>query len=135
MRETLLEHGDFHREVSCKAFMADLFCEPSAAQQVAKSGLVGRRISLWWDGDAVFFSAKVIAFDTAANVHNVRYDNDDTSELYPEVLSKQPWKIWNGNEEDFKAYNLLKVEVNIIMYSSSNALNIKNRCFQTIYYF
>jgi hypothetical protein len=114
--------------------MADLFCEPSAAQQVAKSGLVGKRISLWWDGDAVFFPAKVIAFDAAANVHSVRYDNDDTSELYPEILSRQPWKIWSGNEEDFKAYNLLKVEVNIILYSSSNALNIKTGCIQTRHY-
>lgn len=92
-------------------FMADLFSEPSAEQRAAKSGLIGKRISLWWDGDAVFFPAKVIDFDEKAGIHNVRYDNDDTHELYPETLSKQPWKIWSGGEEDFKTYNKIKVEV------------------------
>ena len=91
--------------------MADLFCEPTAEQLTSTVGLTGKRISLWWDGDAVFFSAKVVDYEAAGNVHNVRYDNDDTYELYPETLSKQPWKIWTGSEEEFRAYNKLKVEV------------------------
>ena len=108
-----LEQFDYLGPVkeSWLAFMADLFSEPSAEQRAARSGLIGKRISLWWDGDAVFFPAKVIDFDETANIHNVRYDNDDTHELYPETLSKQPWKIWNGGEEDFKTYNKRKVEV------------------------
>lgn len=102
--------------------MADLFCEPTAEQRAAKSGLIGKRISLWWDGDAVFFPAKVIDYDAAAGIHNVRYENDETLELYPEVLNKQPWKIWTGGEEQFKAYNKLKVEVRRTLTSATVAV-------------
>ena len=91
--------------------MTYLFCEPTAEQRAAKSGLIGKRISLWWDGDAVFFPARVVDYDAAAGIHNVRYENDETLELYPEVLNKQPWKIWTGGEEQFRAYNKRKVEV------------------------
>ena len=101
--------------------MADLFCEPSAEQLVATAGLVGKRISLWWDGDAIFFSAKVVDFDAAGNTHNVRYDNDDTYELYPETLNKQPWKIWTGSEDEFRAYNKLRVEVRMTIASHSDS--------------
>lgn len=93
--------------------MADLFCEPSAELLVSTTEIIGKRISLWWDGDAIFFSAKVVDYDATASVHNVRYDNDDTYEIYPETLSKQPWKIWGGNEDEFRAYNKLIVEVTL----------------------
>jgi hypothetical protein len=102
--------------------MSDLFCEPSAEEKSAVGDLTGKRISIFWDGDSVFFSAKIVNFDKAANVHNVKYDNDDTGDLYPETLDKQPWKIWTGTEQEFSAYNLMKVEVENcgIFYSSIN---------------
>lgn len=115
--------------------MTDLFCEPTAEQRAAKSGLIGKRISLWWDGDAVFFPAKVIDYDAAAGIHNVRYENDETLELYPEVLTKQPWKIWTGGEEQFKAYNKLKVEVQRMVISETQTKTPPSMDVATILHF
>ena len=50
-------------------------------------------------------------------MHLVKYDNDEEGPLSPELLSKQPWKIWNGSDEEFDAYNEAQQQVG--MHSSN----------------
>jgi hypothetical protein len=90
--------------------MSDMFCEPGGEQQFYTTELIGKRIAIFWDGDDTYFSAMVISFNLTENKHYVRYDNDDTSDLYPEALDDQPWKIWGGNEDEFLKYNEKKME-------------------------
>lgn len=90
--------------------MADLFCEPGGEQQFSTTELIGKRIAIFWDGENTYFSATVISFNLTESKHYVRYDNDDTSDLYPEILNDQPWKIWGGSEDEFLSYNEKKME-------------------------
>jgi hypothetical protein len=90
--------------------MADLFSEPGGEQQFYTTELIGKRIAIFWDGDDTYFSAMVVSYNLTENQHYVKYDNDDTSDLYPEALDNQPWKIWGGNEDEFLKYNEKKME-------------------------
>ena len=83
----------------------DQFRDPTADELVATNELIGHRINIWWDGDFVFYPCKITGYQEEDNMHLVKYDNDDTGPMYPELLSKQPWKIWNGTDEEFDAYN------------------------------
>ena len=46
-------------------------------------------------------------------MHVVKYDNDEKGALSPELLSKQPWKIWNGSDEEFDAFNDAQQQVSM----------------------
>jgi hypothetical protein len=84
--------------------MADRFVDPSPAEKVATMGIVGRIVSIWWDGDNVFYPGKVVGYQKNDGKHQVMYDNDDKGAVSKEKLSKQPWKIWDGEEEEYAAY-------------------------------
>lgn len=86
--------------------MSSHFRDPTPDELAASAGdLVGRRISLWWDGDEVFYPCKVVSFDESTGVINVKYDNDDAGPICEEKLENQAWKIWTGTDEDFEVYN------------------------------
>ena len=85
--------------------MTDLFRDPSPDELQSYSALVGTRISIWWDGDNVFYPCKVVEFDDVAKQHVVKYDNDENGSLSSEILGNQPWKVWEGTDEEFDAYN------------------------------
>ena len=95
----------------------DKFREPTAEEAVATTALVGHRINIWWDGDNAFYPCKIVAFNEEDKMHLVKYDNDEEGPLSPELLSKQPWKIWNGSDEEFDAYNEAQQQVG--MHSSN----------------
>jgi hypothetical protein len=92
--------------------MSASFRDPTP-EEAASSGeiLVGRRISLWWDGDEVFYPCKVISFDSNSDIINVKYDNDDSGPICEERLGNQSWKIWTGTDEEFEVYNQEKIQV------------------------
>jgi hypothetical protein len=92
--------------------MSASFRDPTA-EEVASSGesLVGRRISLWWDGDQVFYPCRVVSFDSNSGIINVKYDNDDGGPICEERLENQAWKIWSGTDEEFEVYNQEKIQV------------------------
>ena len=89
----------------------DRFIDPTPEEQEATHGLIGRRINIWWDGDQVFYPGKIVGYQDADNMHQLKYDNDDEGPVCTEQLSKQPWKIWNGNDEEFDAYNQAQLQV------------------------
>ena len=92
--------------------MASKFVEPSHQERSsAPRSLVGRRISIWWDGDNVFYPAKVVDYQESDGAHVVKYDNDDGGALTAEILSTQQWQIWDGSDEEFDAYNQVHQQV------------------------
>ena len=91
----------------------DKFRDPSPEEAAATTALVGHRINIWWDGDNVFYPCKIVAFNEEDNKHSVRYDNDEEGAISPELLTAQPWKIWDGSAEEFDAYNEAQQQVSM----------------------
>jgi len=91
--------------------MASKFVEPSPEEKSATRALIGRRVNIWWDGDQVFYPAKVVDFQDTDGAHLVKYDNDDEGAVCPEILNTQPWQIWDGSDEEFEAYNQVELQV------------------------
>ena len=91
----------------------DKFRDPTAEESAATTALVGHRIQIFWDGDSKFYPCKIVAYNEEDNMHVVKYDNDEKGALSPELLSKQPWKIWNGSDEEFDAFNDAQQQVSM----------------------
>ena len=81
------------------------FFPPRAEENNATRALVGRRISIYWDGDRVFFPAKVLDYRDSDGKHVVKYDNDADGDVYDELLRGQKWRIWRGTDAEFDAFN------------------------------
>jgi hypothetical protein len=63
--------------------------------------LISKRISVYWDGDNVYYPCLVKKYISSSDKHMVVYENDFSGKEYPENLRKQYWKIWTGSEEEY----------------------------------
>jgi hypothetical protein len=70
---------------------------PSTAedQQLLKfpGEFVGCNISIFWDGDNVFYPCTVVRYDTETDKFAVRYVNDETNEESIEDLQTSKWQV------------------------------------------
>ncbi|KAL4452081.1 hypothetical protein ABPG75_007743 [Micractinium tetrahymenae] len=64
----------------------------------AESGgaMVGRRIGIWWDGDALFYYGTVIGYDSLTQLHTVQYDDGQEEEL---ALAYEHWVFADGRQQ------------------------------------
>lgn len=76
--------------------------------------LVGRHISIFWDGDQVYFPCTVVKFDDQRDKIHVLYENDPTGRKYVESLRRTVWKLWKGTEEEYKQLTKPQVSVNCL---------------------
>ena len=81
----------------------DCYRDPNEVESTFTTQLVNRRISIYWDGDDVYYSATVVGYTVRTNTHLIEYDNDDGT-IREEVLNTQSWKIWTGTTAQFQAY-------------------------------
>jgi serine/threonine protein kinase len=101
--------------LSCRGFVEvddldadqaqDCFRAPS--QEVLDApgqSLVGKRVSVFWSDDLLYYSGRVLSFDQQSGMHLVAYDRD--GEEHEENLGSQPrqgndvpWKIWDESLE------------------------------------
>lgn len=63
--------------------------------------LVGERITIYWDGDDVFYPARILDFIEDTNMYKVVYENDESEMIYEENLTTSTWKIWRGSDEEY----------------------------------
>jgi hypothetical protein len=78
-----------------------------SAEQAGKAygpEVVGRRLSVWWPEDEVFYSGRVEGFSAADGKHKVLYDDGEPEEL---VLSTQKFR-WEEDEGPAEARAPLK---------------------------
>lgn len=73
---------------------------------MANKSLVGHHISIFWDGDSVFYPCTVKSYDENSGKHMVLYLNDESGELYDEDLRNSKWRLWEGTEEDFARFGV-----------------------------
>lgn len=71
----------------------DSFCEPTEEESQWVEELVGRRISVFWDGDQVFYPALVTRYDEAKEKFLILYEGDEGGREYVEDLRNVVWKI------------------------------------------
>lgn len=81
--------------------MADRFDVPTAEDKASKEGLIGKRITIYWDGDQAFYPCKVVSYDEDRDKYQVLYENDPTGVTYEENLRQSVWKIWNKSDEEY----------------------------------
>lgn len=85
------------------------FESPSATERSYGAELVGSLIVVFWDGDNVYYPAKVVSYENEQDKFNVLYENDDSGGLYSEDLRQSVWKIWRGSHEQMQQYFQNKV--------------------------
>lgn len=112
--------------------MADRFEIPTAEDLAAREGLVGKRITIYWDGDEAFYACKVVSYDAGREKYKVLYENDPTGMTYEENLATSVWKIWNKSEEEYIAMMQEQVccNLNEIMHAWWKRYDI-----ELVYYF
>lgn len=71
----------------------DTFTPPTDEERQWSVNLVGWRISIYWDGDDVFYPALVTKYDNESDKFLVLYENDDTGIQYVEDLRHLTWKL------------------------------------------
>lgn len=89
--------------------MSVLYRLPTAEEKAQKHELVGKRISIFWDGDNVYYPGLVTAYDANGDNFSVVYDEGNPGEVYTEDLRNGTWKIWSGTDEEYAATVELKV--------------------------
>jgi hypothetical protein len=80
-------------------YLEDKFIIPESNQY--GENLIGKRISIFWPGDNVYYQALVIKYDEPKDKHIVLYENDFSGKQYNENLRKSHWKIWSGTDEEY----------------------------------
>ncbi len=78
--------------------------DPTYQERMSRHGLVGSQVTIFWDGDCVYFPAKVVAFDESTRCYRVVYLSDlglNPRPEYDEDLANVNktnllWKIWCG---------------------------------------
>ncbi|KAL4437509.1 hypothetical protein ABPG77_003490 [Micractinium sp. CCAP 211/92] len=58
--------------------------------------MLGRRIGIWWDNDAVFYYGSITAYDPLTQMHTVLYDDGDEEEL---ALAFEHWVFADGRQQ------------------------------------
>ena len=104
--------------------MTDHYRFPTAEEKLLKGDLTGRKISIFWDGDNLYYPGVVSGYNEKNGHYLVTYDENDSDEPYDEDLKNSKWKIWNGSDEDYAQHVAMKVSVNmqsetrILVYST-----------------
>ena len=80
--------------------MESVFRLPNAEEAILNEKLVGRVISIYWDGDSTYFPCEVISFKEERNTYVVRYFGSD-NEITEEKLTESIWLIWTGTKSDY----------------------------------
>ena len=88
-------------DIAIDLLIMDKFEIPTAEQQLGGEALVGKKISIYWDGDAAFYPCQVTKYDAVRDKYQVLYENDSSGIAYDENLSKSVWKIWTGTDEEY----------------------------------
>jgi hypothetical protein len=83
--------------------MSSQFRSPTAEEKASKGELIGKRISIFWDGDNVFYPGVISGYDEKADNFSVIYDEGNDGEVYTEDLRASTWKIWEGTDEEYAA--------------------------------
>ena len=99
--------------------MAGVFRLPTDDETSLKEELVGRVISIFWDGDSSYYPCEVLAFKGESNTYVVKYYGSD-NEISDEKLTESVWLIWSGSKVDYVS-QFGKKEVNneVILLSIS----------------
>jgi hypothetical protein len=89
------------------------FRDPTDEEKNIGAHLKDAKITIYWDGDDVFYSGKIVSIVLEHRTVMVLYDNDDTNTLYEEDLQSVRWKIWddsviNKDERDEKKVHEIK---------------------------
>lgn len=85
------------------------FRDATEEERNLREQLVGRRVSIYWEGDSVFYPGKVVDYDEMNQLYKVQYDEGDEPP-YDEDLSNLPrWMIFEGTEADYTAFVQQKV--------------------------
>jgi len=71
------------------------FRDPVEEEKRNLSTLIGQRVAIWWDGDHVFYPARLLTFNPITLTFMVIYDNDATNQQYEENLNNSIWKLWD----------------------------------------
>ena len=71
------------------------FRDPMEEEKLNLSALVGQRVAIWWDGDSVFYTCRLLTFNPITSTFMVLYDNDTNNQHYEENLNNSAWKIWD----------------------------------------
>lgn len=80
---------------------------PSPLELTLKNELIGQKITIFWDGDNVYYPAVIVNYNPEDDTFSVLYENDETKEIYKENLRTANWKIWKGSNEEYQS--VLKV--------------------------
>ncbi|KAL6596671.1 hypothetical protein ACP70R_047314 [Stipagrostis hirtigluma subsp. patula] len=63
------------------------------------TGLLGKRIKVWWPLDKKFYEGLVQSYDTSKRKHTVLYDDGDIQALN---LAKEKWEMMGSNDSSVK---------------------------------
>ena len=89
--------------------MSDNYRVPSATEIVLRQELINAKISIFWDGDNVYYPCTITGYDEITDKFSVVYEENDSGEVYLEDLRTSTWKIWSGTESEFIAQRNTKV--------------------------
>lgn len=81
--------------------MADKYRIPSAEEKQLGQELIGKKITIFWDGDNVFYPCIVTEYDATNDKFGVVYEENSTGEKYTEDLKSSAWKIWAGTDAEY----------------------------------
>lgn len=89
--------------------MTDSYRFPSRDEKLLGQELIGKKITIFWDGDNVFYPCTVTGFDGSNGKFTVEYEENSSGEKYTEDLKSSSWKIWAGTDEEYAAEREIKV--------------------------
>ena len=71
--------------------------DPTKEEMKYTDELVNSKVTIFWDGDAMFYNAIVVGYNSLTKLFSVKYENDNTGP-YDENFSTGMWKLWDGTQ-------------------------------------
>ncbi|KAH7428970.1 hypothetical protein KP509_09G024900 [Ceratopteris richardii] len=77
--------GSQYKDCSCTGLVP-----PVAKESCLSTSCLGLRVRIWWPLDDMFYSGKIVHFDSKEGTHKVEYDDGDCEILH---MDKERWEL------------------------------------------
>ena len=76
--------------------------------------LINKIISIYWDGDKIYYPCEILSYDSNSNIYNVKYFGGNEEDN--ENLVKTKWRLWTGTKDEFLAQYEPPEDVSLFIY-------------------
>jgi Lamin-B receptor of TUDOR domain len=89
------------------------FRVPMEEEKISGGQLIGRGVEIYWEGDEVYYTGKIISYDESTRLYMVKYDEGDEEPYEEDLCGSSAWRIYGGDKASYAGYLREKVRMRL----------------------